>query len=212
MLAAIITKLGLGMLFGRVGAIVRGVPPKVWLVLGVLALLAGGVWWHGRATVAHDKALIAATDARWEAKLTSALAQAKVNQDRADAPKIDAQINNAEKIDDLSVRSAERTRAAVAAYARAHPAGRCLRAAALDRGSSGDTLGAAVPGDPGQPAPAPAGDEAELVAVPRPELDYLARGAVQDAIKTRFLNGLIESGYAVRLSTLDDTHPTFGTQ
>lgn len=59
--------------------IARRIPPRVWLVLGVLALIAAGLWWH-RSAVADARAegMIAGRaerDLAWQRSFDTALAK-----------------------------------------------------------------------------------------------------------------------------------------
>lgn len=171
-----------------IGSVFRAVVahPKEAAIIASLCL---SVWlWRGRQEARVEAA-------RWEqafvdqkAGYEKAQADATQAQLAADAREFDLKTLLAEKADDLSRLSTERTRVAVADYA-----GR-MRCEA-PRGAPGGTGGAGLPGDPGQPpdeAPAP-----ELVAIARPDLDALAEGAVQNAAKTEFLIAAIEAGWAV---------------
>ena len=49
MVAPLIAKLGLGLMFGRVKAFLQLIPRWAWIALAVVAVLLAGYWLHGRA-------------------------------------------------------------------------------------------------------------------------------------------------------------------
>lgn len=101
---------------------------------------------------------------------------------------------------------------AVARYARNHnvllPVG--LPCAKADAGSPGRAGTTGLPGDPGQPAGPDAA--AGMVAITRADLNHLSEGAVQGAVKTRFLNALVDAGWAIPLSKVEMPEPAFGKE
>jgi ribosomal protein S21 len=173
----------------------------------VIALLALFLWaLHGKREAQADASIqkagwVAEIKARKADRLEYEKAQelAKAKQADADRREFELKTLLAEKADDLSRISTERTRIAVSDYARLHPVRVCRDAGAVSGAASG-TGSERVHGDPGQPAREET--TADWVAISRPDLDALAEQAVQGAVKTEFLNAAVAAGWAVKASEL----------
>jgi hypothetical protein len=180
------------------GAAMQFAMRKPWIAACIaLALFAGWQTW-GKAKQTRRADQVEADFAAFIVKTQKAQDEAIEKQFNADRAIIAAQVENAEIYDELSKQGQTAARTSVAAYAERNPVRVCRQAA--DRGSGGGTPAPTVPGDPGPPA----GPDADpgMVAVARSDLDHLAKGAVQNAIKTRFLSDLVQQGYAVRASDI----------
>jgi hypothetical protein len=135
-----------------------------------------------------------------------AQAEAQRKQNAQDKTELAEKAEFAERYNELSRTTDLKTRAAVDAYARAHPVRvRRIEVAAPAGGETGRAGSAGVSGDPGQPADEEAA--ADMVAITREDLGALSDSAVQGAIQTEYLNDLIDKGWGVRLS---DIKPEFG--
>lgn len=188
--------LGIGKWLQEAATALFGLVRRYPLQAALIASLCLSGWlWRGRQAARADAA-------RWEQAFTDqkaayvkAQAEARAKQHAADKRELELKSLLAEKADDLSRISTERTRIAVADYARTHR----LRCEAPDGATSG-TGSPGVFGDPGQPADGTGAPE--LVAVTRTDLDALADEAVQGAVRQRYLKALVEAGWAVPRSEL----------
>lgn len=148
----------------------------------------------------------AAANARLTADIAAikrAQIEAEAKQAAQDQTEFSEKTQLAEQIDDLSEQAHDAARAAVAAYARDHPVRLCRQ---TSDGAASGSGSAGLPGDPGPPADG--NPAADLVAITRADLDTLGDKAVQDTVKSLFLNGLVEAGWAVPRSAVPA--PDFG--
>jgi hypothetical protein len=217
MIAAILGALGLGGGFAvacvlvpgfaaRALAIVKGligiVAEYPWQI-GVAALLALSAWcWQGwSADNQRNAREIAVGKLALKILAESYVreqALAKARQDQSDRESLNTQIILNAQVEQAHAQLETARGSAVDAYARANPVRLCPGQGAGSAG--GGALGAAVPGDPGQPAPAPA--DSGLVAITRTDLDQLAREAVSGAERFEYLDALIRSKRAIKASDL----------
>lgn len=188
--------LGIGRWLKEASSALFGLVRRYPLQAALIASLCLSGWlWRGRQAERVEAA-------RWETAFSDqklayekAQAEAKAKQIAADTRELELKSLLSEKADDLSRLSSERTRIAVADYARTHR----LRCEAADGAASG-TASPGVPGDPGRAPESP--EAADMVAVTRSDLDALADEAVQGAVRQRYLNALIDAGWAVPASRL----------
>ncbi len=66
MIASLVARFGLGLLFGRLRDSLAKIPPKVWLVLAALAAAGALLWWHNHAVEEARKEGREAADKEWK--------------------------------------------------------------------------------------------------------------------------------------------------
>lgn len=143
----------------------RGLPWQVWAAIAALALIAGGLWWHGRAVAAaHDAAFAAGRAheaARWQgafATMQQASNQWKTNYETAAAAlSTERRLRHAEDLgriaaaaDDLRLRGPGKAAA---------PACRPIADPGAGTAAGGPVIGAAEPDAPRPGMPAPDGPD-----------------------------------------------------
>jgi hypothetical protein len=154
----------------------------------IASLCLSGWLWRGRQAARVDAATWEQAYTDQKAAYQSAQAEAASKQLARDLTDLTEQAHAAND----TIR-----KNAVDVYARAHPVRVCRQAADSAPGGPG---AAGLPSDPGQPL-APDAD-ADLVAIPRTDLDHLAAKAVRDTEWVNWGEALIAQGRAVRASDL----------
>jgi len=180
-----------------VSGLLRIIRDHPWQAALIAALVLSGWLWRGRQAARVEAAHWEQAFTDQKAAYEKAQADALLAQIAADKREFELKTLLAEKADDLSRISTERTRIAVADYARRNTVRLCPQTPASGGGGTGSV---GVPGGPGQPAREET--PADWIAITRPDLDALAEQAVQGAVKTEFLNAAVAAGWAVKASEL----------
>lgn len=174
-------------------------------------LIALSAWlWHGRGDARQERDVARMALKQLAQSYVREQAAARTAQTRMDREALAADIDHALKLEQAHAENVDRTRTAVAVYAAAHPAaGACRVLGQGDAaGAQRATVGSALRSDPGQPAGPQPEPAADLVAIPRIELEWFAWEAMQNAERGQYLDGRIASGRAVRAGDLPS--PDFG--
>lgn len=151
------------------------------LALALVCSLAWGWWgWHGKAKV---EKVLASTETAYR----TAQADAKLAQDALNARHVATNEAVNKGSTDDHAKGLDAARAAVADYARLHPAPRCASSQAQPSAVSGDT-GVAVSASP----------ETGMVAVTVADLDTLTAGTVRGDSCRAWGQSLIDAGLAVQ--------------
>jgi hypothetical protein len=165
---------------------------------GLIVALCLSVWlWRGRQAARVEAAQWEQAFVDQKAAYEKAQADALLAQIAADKANLTAQTALAAQVEQAHAANDTIRKNAVDAFARAHPVRVCRQAP----GSAPSGASAAgLPSHPRQPDEAPA--DAELVAVPRTDLDHLAAKAVRDSEWVNWADALIREGRAVKASEL----------
>jgi hypothetical protein len=168
-----------------------------WQAGLIVALCLSGWLWRGRQAARVEAAQWEQAFTDQKAAYEQAQADALLAQIAADKANLTAQTALAAQVEQAHAANDTIRTNAVDAFARANPVRVCRQAPGSAPSGAGE---AGLPGPAGQPDEAPA--DAELVAVPRTDLDHLAAKAVRDSEWVNWAEALIAQGRAVKASEL----------